>query len=108
MSSTTPATEQLAQVAHRLAPLGSTIFTEMSQLAQAHGAINLGQGFPDFDGPEFVKKAAIEAITAGHGQYAPMSGIPRLSRLIAQRFATDTGLSVDPVAEVTVTSGMGP
>jgi len=105
MSSTTPATEQLAQVAHRLAPLGSTIFTEMSQLAQAHGAINLGQGFPDFDGPEFVKKAAIEAITAGHGQYAPMSGIPRLSRLIAQRFATDTGLSVDPVAEVTVTSG---
>ena len=93
------------QVAARLAAFGQTIFTEMSRRAAAAGAINLGQGFPNFDGPDFVKEAAIEAIRAGHGQYARMFGIPELNRRIAQRFTADTGLVVDPETEVTVTSG---
>ena len=101
MSTTAPGTE----VAARLAQFGSTIFTEMSRLAAAHGAINLGQGFPNFDGPDFVKAAAIEAIRAGHGQYARMFGVPQLNRVIADRFRAETGIPVDPDREVTVTSG---
>jgi aspartate/methionine/tyrosine aminotransferase len=93
------------QIAGRLAPLGSTIFIEMSRLALEKGAINLGQGFPDFDGPDFVKEAAIGAIRAGHGQYARMFGIPELNRAIADFFAIETGLSVDTDREITVTSG---
>ncbi len=99
--SSTPTTA----VADRLAAFGSTIFTEISRLAIEHDAINLGQGFPNFDGPEFVKQAAVEAIRNGHGQYARMFGIPELNRAIADRFNTDSGLNVDPDAEVTVTSG---
>ena len=95
----------MTQIAQRLAAFGETIFTEISQLALAHGAINLGQGFPNFDGPDFVKDAAVEAIRAGHGQYARMFGIPELCRTIAERFATDTGLTIEPDAQVTVTSG---
>jgi aspartate/methionine/tyrosine aminotransferase len=93
------------QVAARLSPFGSTIFIEMSRLAAEKGAINLGQGFPNFDGPDFVKDAAIEAIRAGHGQYARMFGIPLLNRAIADFFASETGIDLDPDAEVTVTSG---
>ncbi len=93
------------QVAERLAAFGSTIFTEISRLAAETGAINLGQGFPNFDGPDFVKNAAIEAIRAGHSQYARSFGIDQLNRRIAERFTADTGLVVDPDAEVTVTSG---
>ena len=92
-------------IARRLAPFGQTIFTEISLLAQKHGAVNLGQGFPNFDGPEFVKHAAIEAIGEGHGQYARMFGVPALNEAIAARFRIDTGLDVDPHAQVTVTSG---
>ena len=54
----------------------TTIFTEMTALANAHGAINLSQGFPDFDGPEAVRKKAAEAILRGPNQYAPSIGIP--------------------------------
>jgi aspartate/methionine/tyrosine aminotransferase len=93
------------QTAARLAPFGSTIFIEMSRLAAEKGAINLGQGFPNFDGPDFVKDAAIEAIRAGHGQYARMFGIPELNRAIADFFADETGITLDPDREVTVTSG---
>ncbi len=92
-------------VAERLAPFGSTIFTEISRLAAERGAINLGQGFPNFDGPDFVKEAAIEAIRAGHGQYARMFGIPELNRAVAEVFTAGTGLDVDPEREVTITSG---
>lgn len=93
------------QVADRLASFGSTIFTEMSRLAAERGAINLGQGFPDFDGPDFVKDAAIEAIRAGHGQYARMFGIPALNEAIAAFWRERSGRGIDPDAEVTVTSG---
>jgi aspartate/methionine/tyrosine aminotransferase len=90
----------------RLAPFGSTIFSDITRRAVETGAINLGQGFPNFDGPEFVKEAAIDAIRAGHGQYAPSAGIPELTKVIAERFSVATGLSgVDPDRNVTVTSG---
>ena len=67
--------------------------------------MNLGQGFPDFDGPEFAKRAAIEAIERGENQYAPMSGIPELGAAIAAGFQQETGLEIDPATWVTVTSG---
>lgn len=88
-----------------LAPFGTTIFSEISGLAAEHGAVNLAQGFPDFDGPEHVKAAAIEAIRAGHGQYARMLGLPELNQEIARTFASRSGVPTDPDANVTVTSG---
>ncbi|KAL9245536.1 hypothetical protein vseg_019178 [Gypsophila vaccaria] len=93
------------QVAKRLEKFKTTIFTQMSQLAIKHGAINLGQGFPNFDGPEFVKAAAIRAINEGKNQYARGYGAPDLNCAVAERFKKDTGLTVDPEKEVTVTSG---
>jgi aspartate/methionine/tyrosine aminotransferase len=92
-------------VAARLRPFGASIFAEMSRLAREHNAVNLGQGFPDFDGPSFVKDAGIAAIRDGHGQYARMIGVPELNAAIAARFERDTGLRVDPDAEITVTAG---
>ena len=89
----------------RLSPFGESVFTRISRLAAEHRAVNLGQGFPNFDGPDFVKEAACSAIAAGHGQYARMSGLPELNRAIAARFAADHGVTLDPDREVTVTSG---
>jgi aspartate/methionine/tyrosine aminotransferase len=90
----------------KLAPFGSTIFSDITRRAVEAGAINLGQGFPNFDGPGFVKEAAIAAIRAGHGQYAPTSGIPELTSAIAARFSMATGLvGIEPQSHVTVTSG---
>ncbi|CAK8566375.1 unnamed protein product [Lathyrus sativus] len=93
------------QVAKRLEKFKATIFTQISVLAIKHGAVNLGQGFPNFDGPEFVKEAAIQAIRDGKNQYAPGHGFPDLNIAIAERFKEDTGLVVDPKNEVTVTAG---
>ncbi|HSF84642.1 MAG TPA: aminotransferase class I/II-fold pyridoxal phosphate-dependent enzyme [Acidimicrobiia bacterium] len=93
------------RTAQRWAGFGQTVFTEITELARLHGAINLGQGFPDFDGPDFVKDAAAAAMRSGENQYARMFGVPELNEAIAARFAADTGRAVDPVAEVTVTSG---
>ncbi|CAM8933740.1 unnamed protein product [Rhodiola kirilowii] len=100
-----PAADKPAQVAKRLEKFKTTIFTQMSMLAIKHGAINLGQGFPNFDGPEFVKEAAIESIRDGKNQYARSYGVPDLNSAIAARFKKDSGLVVDPEREVTVTSG---
>lgn len=94
-----------SRIASRLRPFGGTVFAEMTQLAAKHGAVNLGQGAPDFDGPQFVKDAGIRAIREGHAQYARMYGVPELNAAIASRFRRDTGLDVSPDAEVTVTSG---
>ncbi|CAO2826315.1 unnamed protein product [Amaranthus hypochondriacus] len=111
MSTLTPGTQlsndaqRPVQVAKRLEKFKTTIFTQMSQLAIKHGAINLGQGFPNFDGPEFVKAAAIQAINDGKNQYARGYGVPDLNSAVAERFRKDTGLAVDPEKEVTVTSG---
>ncbi|MGH8925018.1 MAG: aminotransferase class I/II-fold pyridoxal phosphate-dependent enzyme [Acidimicrobiia bacterium] len=88
----------------RLQPFGSTIFSEITQRATSAGAINLGQGFPNFDGPDFVKEAAIEAIRQGMGQYAPSIGLPALGEAIAVRYRPSLG-EIDPHRHVTVTSG---
>lgn len=95
----------MTSIASRLRPFGSTVFSEITRRATEAGAINLGQGFPNFDGPEFVKEAAVEAIRAGHGQYAPSSGIPELRSAIADLFSKRTGIEVAPAEHVTVTSG---
>ena len=68
----------------RLSAFGTSVFAEMTALARQHGAVNLGQGYPDFDGPDFVKRAAVEAIQAGHNQYAPMPGLPALQQAVAR------------------------
>ncbi len=92
-------------ISQRLRPFGTTIFTEMTRLANEHRAINLAQGFPDFDGPDFLKQAAKEAIDAGHNQYARMYGVPALNAAIAAKYARTTGLRWDAEREITVTSG---
>ena len=91
--------------ATRLARFGESVFARMSRLAVECKAVNLGQGFPNFDGPEFVKEAGRRAIADGLGQYARTHGLPEVNRAIADRFELDHGLSVDPEREVTVTSG---
>jgi len=92
-------------IAERVSSFGETVFTEFSRLAVEHKAVNLGQGFPNFDGPKFVLDAAAEAMGAGHNQYARMFGLPVLNQAIAARFEKDSGSRVDPEREVTVTSG---
>ncbi|MCA9656921.1 MAG: aminotransferase class I/II-fold pyridoxal phosphate-dependent enzyme [Myxococcales bacterium] len=89
----------------RLQGFGTTIFTEMTRLAIEHDALNLGQGFPDFDGPESVKEAAIEAIRAGHNQYCRMAGIGPLVEAIAAHQRRFYDLRYDPLSEITVYSG---
>ncbi|HLF39982.1 MAG TPA: pyridoxal phosphate-dependent aminotransferase [Acidimicrobiia bacterium] len=89
----------------RLAPFTTTIFAEMSALAVRTGSINLGQGFPDTDGPAEVAEAAVAAIRAGHNQYPPGPGIPELRQAVAAHQRRFYGLDVDPDAEVLVTAG---
>ncbi|MCL7492857.1 pyridoxal phosphate-dependent aminotransferase [Streptomyces sp. MCA2] len=90
----------------RLDGLGTTIFAEMSALATATGAINLGQGFPDTDGPESVREAAVRALRDGRGnQYPPGPGIPELRQAIADHQRRFYDLSLDPDTEVLVTAG---
>ncbi|MFM8280451.1 MAG: methionine aminotransferase [Bacteroidota bacterium] len=91
--------------ADRIANVGMTIFSEMTRLAQEHNAVNLGQGFPDFDGPQEIKRLAMEAIASGKNQYAPMIGLPALRRAIARHQARFYVHEVDPDLEVTVTTG---
>ena len=93
------------QPAARVARLPATVFSEFSALAAAHGAVNLGQGFPDFDGPDEIKDAAVRAIRAGVNQYAVGSGAPALRAAIAGHAARFYGQRVDPDTMVTVTSG---
>ncbi|MEZ2389162.1 aminotransferase class I/II-fold pyridoxal phosphate-dependent enzyme [bacterium RCC_150] len=85
--------------------LGITIFEEMTALASSTGAINLGQGFPDEDGPADIKAAAQAAISAGANQYAPGKGMPELRDAVAAHQARFYGLHPDPVSEVIVTTG---
>ena len=92
-------------LASKLSGFGTTIFTEMTRLANERGAVNLAQGFPDFDGPEFVKDAAIAAVRAGRGQYARMSGIPEIHAALSAKYRRDYGLEYAPETEWTVTSG---
>lgn len=90
----------------RLAEFGTTIFAEMTALAVRTGSINLGQGFPDTDGPEEVREAAVRALRAGHGnQYPPGPGVPELRAAIADHQRRRYGLALDPDTEVLVTAG---
>jgi N-succinyldiaminopimelate aminotransferase len=88
-----------------LAPFGTTIFATMSALAAEHGAINLGQGFPDTDGPAEVIEAAVAAIRGGRNQYPPGAGVPELLDAVAAHQKRFYGLDVDPGSEVLVTVG---
>src|SRR4051812_17570576 len=88
-----------------ISTLPPTIFDVMSGLARQHGAINLGQGFPDSPGPEFVRRAAAEAVMNGSNQYPPMAGIAPLRQAIAGHYGRRQNLSFDWEREVIVTSG---
>ena len=93
-------------VATRLRPFGNTIFTEISLRArQRERQVDLGQGFPDFEGPDFVKQAAKAGIDLQSNQYPPSMGIPVLREEIAACFGDQTGIEADPDRHVTVTSG---
>ncbi|BEL09952.1 pyridoxal phosphate-dependent aminotransferase [Actinoplanes sichuanensis] len=89
----------------RMRPFGTTIFTEMSALAVRTGAVNLGQGFPDTDGPAEMLAAAAEALASGANQYPPLAGIPVLRHAIAAHEQRFWSLERDPDSEVTVTAG---
>jgi N-succinyldiaminopimelate aminotransferase len=95
----------LSPTAARWAGFGTTIFTEMSALAERTGAINLGQGFPDEDGPAAVLEAAATAIREGHNQYAPLPGVPALRRAVAEHQQRFYGMEVEPEAGVQITFG---
>lgn len=95
----------MSKIATRLQPFGESIFSTMTRLALENQAINLSQGFPDFDGPDWLKEAAIAAIRSGPNQYAPSPGNPRLRERLAEKMRRESGLSYDPVTEITVTSG---
>ena len=93
-------------IADRLASFGVTIFSEMTALALEHDAINLGQGFPNWDGAGFVKEAAARSLAeGGTDQYPPSQGIPALRQAIAVRYTPLLGRQLDPAAEVTITCG---
>lgn len=89
----------------KLPDVGTTIFTEMSQLALTHQAINLGQGFPDYNPDRQLIQCVNEAMAAGHNQYAPMQGIAALRHQVAQKIARLHGHEYDSEAEITITSG---
>src|SRR5688572_26774688 len=93
------------QIQTKLPKVGTTIFTVMSQLAQQHEAVNLGQGFPDFDGPQSLRDALAAAMNSGKNQYAPMTGVAALREQIALKTERLYGRKVNADAEVTVTSG---
>lgn len=93
------------QVSSKLPKVGTTIFAVMSQLAAEHDALNLGQGFPDFEGPQRLRDALAAAMNSGKNQYAPMTGIPALRRQIAAKVALMYGRVVNVDSDITVTSG---
>ncbi len=92
-------------ITSKLPRVGTTIFTTMSQLAAQTGALNLSQGFPDFDGPDALREAVARHVMAGHNQYAPMTGLPALREQVANKVATLYGRQVSADTEVTITPG---
>ncbi|MET0349931.1 MAG: aminotransferase class I/II-fold pyridoxal phosphate-dependent enzyme, partial [Rhizobacter sp.] len=96
---TTPAIES------RLPQVGTTIFTVMSALAQQHGAVNLGQGFPDFDCDPALVDAVAAAMREGHNQYPPMAGVPVLREAVAEKIERLYGHRYDAGTEITITAG---
>ena len=92
-------------VTSRLPQVGTTIFTVMSALAQQHEAVNLGQGFPDFDCDPKLLDAVDAAMRSGLNQYPPMTGVPALREAVAAKVASHYGHSYDPGSEITITAG---
>jgi len=92
-------------LAQKLKPFGTTIFSEMTKLALEHQAINLAQGFPDFEGPREILEAAKRAMDAGENQYARSLGHPRLVAAIAEKYRAIYGLEFEPMSEVVVFCG---
>ena len=92
-------------ITSKLPNVGVTIFTQMSQLAASSGALNLSQGFPDFDGPQALRDAVGWHIANGHNQYCPMTGLPALRQQVAAKIARSYGAKVDADHEVTITPG---
>ena len=97
--------QRVPRLTSRLQGFGTSVFAEYTALATKHGAINLGQGYPDFDGPEFVKEAGIAAIREGRNQYSPMIGLPDLRVAVTEHQRRFYGLAYDPDREVTVYAG---
>lgn len=95
----------MKKTAQRIAHFKNSIFGVMSKLAREHQAVNLGQGFPDFDGPEWLKKIAAEKIDQGHGQYAPFPGTPSLRQSVSDYYQRLYKLSYNPETEITITVG---
>ncbi len=96
---------RIPPLSSRLPQVGTTIFTVMSALAQQHGAVNLGQGFPDFDCDPRLLDAVNQAMRSGHNQYSPMPGVPALREAIAEKMESLYGHRYDPGSEITVTAG---
>ncbi|WP_235548598.1 pyridoxal phosphate-dependent aminotransferase [Noviherbaspirillum sp. Root189] len=96
---------QLLSLQSRLPNVGTTIFTVMSALAAEKGAVNLGQGFPDFDCDPALVDAVTEAMKSGFNQYPPMTGVPALREAIAAKIATIYGHRYNPATEITITAG---
>jgi methionine aminotransferase len=92
-------------LASKLPNVGTTIFTRMSQLAAEVGAINLSQGFPDFDGPQALREAVARHVLEGHNQYCPMTGLPGLRQQVAAKIARSYGVQRDADSEITITPG---
>jgi methionine aminotransferase len=92
-------------LASKLPNVGTTIFTRMSQLALETGAINLSQGFPDFDGPQALREAVARHVMEGRNQYSPMTGLPSLRQQVAAKIARSYGVQRDADSEITITPG---
>jgi methionine aminotransferase len=92
-------------IASKLPEIGLTIFSEMTRLALQHGAINLSQGFPDFDTHAELKELVAKYIRSGHNQYAPMQGLGALREIIAAKIRQLYDAAYDPATEITITSG---
>src|SRR3954447_117949 len=103
--SSDPAPVKTPAVQTKFPAVGTTIFTVMSALAAEKGAVNLGQGFPDFDCDPRLVQAVTDAMTKGLNQYPPMAGIPALRAAVAAKIEAMYGHSYDPVDEVTITAG---
>jgi len=105
MSHRSESIQKPARITTKLQPFGETVFSEINRLAMESGAVNLGQGCPDFDAPDFIREAARDAINSGHNQYPPMGGAPVLTQAIADDFRATASIQVDPAHEITVTCG---
>ena len=89
-------------MSRRVAGFGTTVFAEINNLARQHGAVNLGQGAPDFDGPPEVLQAAVTAVNSALNQYAPGTGMPIVREAIAKHAERFYGQTLDPETEVIV------